>query len=122
MEDCDIDEDLVVINFQYYQKLAEREGCDDNSILIYSGSIFSCIKNYNILVDIRKSDHKMRSVTNGGYKYSTLEADMLKFFTVWHHPNSLMSILSYKDVWKRFRITSDTVVEDAIHVHRGIVR
>ena len=94
--------DLVLIIFQYYQKLAKREGCDDNSIIIYTESSFSSIKNDKMLVDGRKIDWKTRAITNDIYQDLTLEADMPGFLKVWHNPNSFINILSYKDARKRF--------------------
>ena len=36
---------------------------------------------------------------------------------MWFNPNSRLNILSFKDIRKRFRITVDTSVENAICVH-----
>ena len=86
-------------------------------ILIDTGSTCSVIKNSKMLLNIGDRGKKLRAYTNGGHQDSNEEGDLPGFFKVWYNPSSMLNILSFRDVRKRFRVTVDTSIENAICVH-----
>lgn len=120
IEETGSDDDSVIISFQCHQANSISKNlaaCDDNSILIDTGSTCSVFKNDKMLMNIRKSPKTLRAFTNGGHQDSTQVADLPGFFQVWYNRNSMVNILTWADVRKHFRITADTAEENAIHVH-----
>ena len=53
----------------------------------------------------------------GGHQDSNKKGDFPGFFKVWFNPKSRANILFFKDARKRFRVTVDTAVDNAICVH-----
>ena len=49
----------------------------------------------------------MRAYTNGGHQDSVYKGYLPGFFEVWYNPQSMLNILSMKDVRKKYRITMD---------------
>ena len=90
---------------------------DTKSILMDSGSTFSCCNNPKLLVNIRDSIKPINGVSNGGVMVTSKEGDLPGFFKVYYNPDSLMNILSLSDMRKRFRVTMDTSKEAAMLVH-----
>ena len=43
--------------------------------------------------------------------------DFLVFFKVWYNQNSMVKIMAFNDVCKKFPITMDTNIESIISVH-----
>ena len=129
-DSSDSDESYIV-NFSYtgfhqqrvipVQMLSDEETkvCkrDKRSLLIDTGSTFSCVNNEEMVVNLRDSLNPITAVSNGGTMKSTKEGDMPGWFTVYVNSESLMNILAMSDVRKRLRVTMNTDVEDAIFVH-----
>jgi hypothetical protein len=114
------DDDSVIVSFQCLQKgehSVNLDSCDDNSILIDTGSTCSVFKNRKMLMNLRKSAKTLRAYTNGGHQDSTEVADLPGFFEVWYNKNSMVNILAWSDVRKHFRITANTPRENTIVVH-----
>ena len=95
----------------------KKNGGDDFSILIDTGSTFSVIKNADMLLNIHDSNTTLTAVTNGGKQRHNMEGDLPGFFEVWYNPKSKLNILAWSDVRKVFRITSDTLINNSIFVH-----
>jgi len=70
-----------------------------------------------MLLNISESKKTLRAYINGGHQNSNQEDNFPGFFKVWYNNNSMLSMLTFKDARKRFRITVDTAVEVAICVH-----
>jgi hypothetical protein len=70
-----------------------------------------------MLINIQKSEKTLRAYTNGGHQDFTETADLPGFFKVWYNPLSMVNILSWADVRKRFCITADTNDGAFINVH-----
>ena len=87
-------------------------------ILLDSQSTVSVFKNRELLSNIRKSPTALRVHTNGGTQTSTDIGTVANFGDVWFNTNSLANILSMAEVRKIYRITMDTSIEAAMHVHR----
>ncbi len=87
-------------------------------VLLDSQSTVSVFKNRKLLTNIRNSTSKLRVHTNGGTQLSTQMGYVRNFGNVWYNPHSLANILSMAEVRKVCRITMDTSVEAAMHVHR----
>ena len=79
-----------------------------NTILIDTGSSFSCVNSKNLIVNLRKSENPINVISNGGTLPNNMEGDIHGWFTVYYNPKSIMNIFSFKDVRKRFRVTLDT--------------
>ena len=56
----------------------------------------------------------LMAYSNGGCQESKLEGDFPGMFKVWYNPESMLNILSFKDVRKHFRVTMDTSVDNVI--------
>ena len=97
--------------------IRDRESNEDNDILLDTGSTCSVFHNKKLVTDIRPSNKTLRAYTNGGHQDSKQIATLPGFFDVWYNPASMVNILSYADVRKRFRITSDTEKDSCINVH-----
>ena len=109
------DEDSLVMSFQYLHGGEDRY--DDTDILIDTGSTVSMIRNKKMLINITSSAKTLRAYTNGGHQDSNKVGEFPGFFKVWYNPDSMLNILSFKDVRKRFKVTVYTSVENAICVH-----
>ena len=70
-----------------------------------------------MLINVKKSKKILRAYTNGGHQDSNQEGDFPGFFKVWFNLKSRVNILSFKDVRKRFRVTVDTDIENAVYIH-----
>jgi hypothetical protein len=90
----------------------------DTWILLDSQSTVSIFKNPLYVSNLRNSVRSLKVHTNGGTQISTKIGTVRNFGDVWFNPNSLANILSMAAVRKICRITMDTSVEAAMHVHR----
>ena len=97
--------------------LGRDDKYEDTDILLDTGSTVSVIKNHKMLINIEDKGRKLRAYTNGGHQDSTKEGDLPGFFKVWYNPDSMVNILSFRDVRRRFKVTADTSVENSICVH-----
>ena len=70
-----------------------------------------------MLLNITGSKKTLKAYTNGGHQDSNKPGDFPGFSKVYYNPSSMLNILSFKNVRKRFRVTIDTLVENAIYVH-----
>ena len=70
-----------------------------------------------MVLNIWRSRRPLSAFTNGGIQESRFKADLPGFFPVWFNPNSMLKILLWSDVQKRFCITVDTGEEAFICVH-----
>jgi hypothetical protein len=80
-------------------------------------STISVFNNASMLVNIRKSDHVLRALTNGGLQDSDMVGDFNNLGTVSEQPVPLPTVLSLADVRKVCRVTLDTSEEHALCVH-----
>jgi len=90
---------------------------DTKSLLTNKGSTFSCFNNPKMLINIRKCKKPINGVLNCGVMVTNQEGDIPGDFPVYYNPKSLMSMILFKDMRKRFRITVDTDEESEILVH-----
>ena len=81
-----------------------REEIDRKSLLIDTGSTFSCINNPVVVTNLRKSSKPITRVSNGGVMVTDMEGDMLRFFTVYVNEQSLMNILALATQGKDFEL------------------
>ena len=121
--DEEMSDDSNFVHFQWAQVgLNQLQGnrkntYKDTDILIDTGSTFSVFKNPKMLLNIRKSTKPLNAITNGGKQTSEYTGDLPGFFSVWFNPNSMLNILAWSDVRKRYRITVDTDKGAYIEVH-----
>jgi hypothetical protein len=104
--------------FNFHQNDARYDIIPDTWILLDSQSTVSVFKNPRYLSNIRISDSTLRVHTNGGTQFSSQVGTLKNFGEVWFNRESLANILSMAAVRKICRITMDTSVEAAMHVHR----
>ena len=90
---------------------------DTKSILLDSGSTFSCCNSSEMLVNIRDSVKPINGLSNGGVMVKDKEGDLTVFFKRTTIVFSLRNIISLSDMRKRFRITMDKSKDTAIPVH-----
>ena len=99
------------------RKTKERNDIDKTSILLDTGSNCSVFNNADFLKNIRKSRSKLVALTNGGEQDSRMKGTLPGFFDVWYNPESMVNILSFAEVSRRYRVTIDTAVSNCIEVH-----
>jgi hypothetical protein len=97
---------------------ATHSAIPDSWILLDSQSTVSVFKNKALVTNIRPSARTLRVHTNGGTQTSNQIGTVKNFGDVWFNTNSLANILSMAEVRKVCRITMDTSLEAAMHVHR----
>ena len=120
--DDDTDEDEAEEEDAFYGctfATSDATGIPDSWILLDSQSTVSIFRNPRFLRNIRESPTKLVVDTNGGKQISTMVGDLKNFGPVWYNPESIANILSHADVAKKYRITSDSAIERAFHVHRN---
>ena len=88
-----------------------------NAVLLDTGSTFSVFNNRKMLVDVRKSTRKLQAYSNGGYQDSEWKGTVPGLIDVWYNPDSMLNILAWSDIRKKFRITADTAKGAHICVH-----
>ena len=119
-EDSTSEDDSLVVAFQYMEmatNLATNIQYSDTDILLDTGSTMSVFKNKRMLLNVRKSKRVLRAYSNGGHQDSDTVGDFPGMFTVWHNPRSMLNILAFCDVRKKFRVTMDTGVDNIMYVH-----
>lgn len=105
----------ITINYQYTQKEVSTD--TNKGVLLDTGSSFSVFKDAELLTDIKPSKIILRARTNGGIQESKMTGTLPGFFRVLYNPDSMLNILSLKDVRKKFRVTMDTKQGATISVH-----
>jgi hypothetical protein len=91
----------------------------DTWILLDSQSTVSVLKNRQLLTNIRNSPSFLCVHTNGGMQYSSQLGTVKNAGDVWFNPASLANILSMAEASKVCRMTMDTAVKSAMHVHQA---
>jgi hypothetical protein len=114
----DLQEQMEENNFVFHKKDQRYSIIPDTWILFDSQSTVSVFKNSKFLSNIRRSPNKLRVHTNGGTQFSSKMGTVTNFGDVWFNEDSLANILSMAAVRKVCRITMDTFIEAAMHVHR----
>jgi hypothetical protein len=107
---------------QYRFMLAQADGyhgIDPNWILLDSQSTISVFRNREYLTNVRRSEHVLRALTNGGHQDSNMVGEFPNLGQVWYNSESIANILSLADVRKVCRVTMDTAAELALIVHRS---
>jgi hypothetical protein len=87
-------------------------------ILLDSQSTVSVFNNAAMLTNIKKSEHVLRALTNGGYLDSDMVGDFHNLGAVWYNPGSIANIFSLVDVRRICRVTMNTSSKPALCVHR----
>ena len=93
-------------------------GLPKSWILLDTESTVSVFNNPDMITDIRPSGSTLRVQTNGGYQDSNMEGTFRNLGRVWFNRASIANILSLAAVRKVCRVTMDTDIEPALHVHR----
>ena len=117
-DNCPEENDPNSSNEQHVQFPNQQDhNNQDVDVLLDTGSTFLVFKNHEMLLNIRDSKRVLKAYMNGGCQDSSKVAELPGFFTVWYNPNSMINILAWSNVCKRFRITADTSLGKYITVH-----
>ena len=104
-------------NFLFHQSDPRYSIIPDTWVLLDSQSTVSVFKNRKLVSNVRPSTCTLRVHTNGGTQLSSQLGTVASFGDVWFNPATLANILSMAAVRKVCRITMDTSIEAAMHVH-----
>ena len=116
IEGDDESTESLVVSFQYAQvERARKYGKE--AILLDTGSTCSVFNNRKMLLNVRRTSQTLRAYTNGGHQDSNMKGEVPGLIEVWFNPNSMINILSWSDVRKKYRITADTNEGAFITVH-----
>lgn len=94
-------------------------------ILLDSGSsIGATFMNPDLVTNIRVAKQPVMMHTNAGTKLIGLEGDVRGFGKVYYDPTDMANIFGLADMVTRYRVTFDSAVENAFHVHsdNGIIK
>jgi Reverse transcriptase (RNA-dependent DNA polymerase) len=95
------------------------DGIPNHYVLLDSDSTVSIFCNADLLTDIHEVDEPLYLETNGGgYQVSTQMGTIKDFGPVWYNPESIANVLSLAQVRLVRRVTMDTDVQPAFHVHK----
>ena len=109
----------TLTQFAIMMAQANAHSIDPAWILLDSQSTISVFNNPIMLTNIRKSDHTLRALTNGGHQDSDMVGDFSNLGVVWYNPRSIANILSLADIRKVCRVTLNTSSDEpALCVHR----
>ena len=111
-------DDDVRYDIMFTQTNDSTRGIPKSWILLDSQSTVSVFNNRVMLTDIKKTNHKLNLLTNGGMHTTDMKGELKNYGTVWYSPKSFANILSLAEVRKKFRVTMDTQVEASINIHR----
>jgi hypothetical protein len=82
----------------YMLSQSSASDIDPEWILLDLQSTISVFKNRDMLMNVRRSPHELRALTNGGYQDSDMVGDIHDLGQVWYNPNSIGDILLLSDV------------------------
>ena len=94
------------------------DGIPNHLVLLDSDSTVSIFCNADLLTDIHKVDESLLLVTNGGSQVSHHMGMLPDFGPVWYNPDSIANVLSLAQVRSLRRVTMDSAVSPAFHVHK----
>ena len=89
-----------------------------NSITLDNGSTLSLFSNPDLVENIRRSDKTLVLATNAGVKQSNQEASVPGFGKVYFDKDAIANIFGLSDLKKKYRITYDSMKEDAFLVYK----
>ena len=108
----------TLTQYAFMLSQSHDSGIDPDSILLDSQSTISVFRNPKMLKNIRRSEHTLRAITNGGYQDSDLVGDFANLGEVWFNKDSIANILSLADVCNVCRVTIDSGAERSMNFHR----
>ena len=117
MQDSAIIEKTTKVQYTEKPNKNLSKNRETRSLLLDTGSTFSCVNNSKMLINMRKCDKPMNGASKGGVMATDREGELPGFFKLYYNPRSLMNIISFKDMIKRFKITVDTSKENIFLVY-----
>ena len=97
--------------------LTNKEMINSNWILLDNQSMVNIFKLEKLLRDIGPATENIRCFCNGGYQDTYQSGIFDGAGEVYYNNTSLANILSYSLLGERYRITSDTWIEDSFTIH-----
>jgi hypothetical protein len=111
-----LDQDTSLLkHFSFHQS---ADIIPDTWILLDSQSTVSVFKNRLLLTNMRAASKVLCVHANGGVQLNRDIGTVKNFGDVWFNPDSLANTLSMSAVSRACRITMDSSIENALHVHR----
>jgi len=97
---------------------------NDVIILDTGSTIPATIANPNFITNLKSSKESLRMATNTGTKELNLKGEVFGFGDAWYDPEFMANIFSFSHMKDKYRITYDSKVDDAFHVHTkdGVVK
>ena len=114
-------DDTTNANNVYLFAQTQQTDISPNWLLLDSQASCNIISNPNLLNNIREHpDGRSVVITcNAGTMRTNLVGDMNGFGTVWFSNECIANILSLSMVSEMYRVTLDTRLDQAFHIHRG---
>ena len=97
---------------------------NDVIILDTGSTIPATIANPDFITNLKSSKDTLRMATNTGTKELNLKGEVFGFGDAWYDPDFMANIFSFSHMKDKYRITYDSKVDDAFHVHTkdGVVK
>ena len=105
--------------FNFMHVMAHAVPRDDKRewIILDSGSSTDLFCNAQYVNNIQQTSKVCKIDTNGGGISTNIEADVHEYRSVWFESKAMTNIMGLGNVVEKYRVTYDSDIEDAFHVH-----
>ena len=86
-------------------------------ILLDSGSSVGLFHNRNLVKNVKKTDRLLELATNVGTRRNDTVAEVPAYGEVWFDQDAIANVFSLAEMVDQYRVTFDSAIEDAFHVH-----